>query len=295
MFTTPPPEVLPDEPSCSDTLPLRLVSCRHLLPPPGRWTASAEDRRTVTRHYEEMLALYGVSRPFAELAGDRRTTYPDLGAAAIRPGDVDLLMIAHSTPDYDARRSVTSELVGLLGDRPLPYLISDEGVVSPFTALRIAGVHARWDAMEHVLVLVMEQAGIRPVDRVRPSAVVERDSVVALTLVRSTDTAGMRVRQLTGIAEAHVSAALATAVEELFPGAEPYTLLLGAGVGEPPDSAAAAVLRARPGLGCTGVWAALTEHAPRLRDEGGHVVIVEYDSRYGFLSLVTLAAEEVPA
>ncbi|MCT9935247.1 hypothetical protein N5079_34100 [Planotetraspora sp. A-T 1434] len=293
MHVTPPPEGSPAEPpGAPGTLPLRLGSCRHVLLPPGEWEASEDDRRTVTRHYEEMLALYGVSLPFTELAGDHRNTYADLGAAVIQPDTdgADMLMLAYSTPDYDARRSATSELVGLLGDRPLPYLVSDEGTVAPFTALRLAGAHARWDATERVLLLIMDQAGTRPVGPVPPSAVVDQDSVVALTLVRSADPAGMRVRQATGIVEAHVPAALAEAVKELVPSAAPYSLVLGAGLAGLPDPAEAGeVLRARPGLGCTGAWATLAEHATRLLDGGRPVVLAEYDPEYEFLALAVLA------
>ncbi|GAA0936964.1 hypothetical protein [Nonomuraea longicatena] len=277
----------------SGTLPLRLTACRHLLPPPGRWTASDDDRATVTRHYEEMLALYGVPVPFANLAAETRTPYGDLAAAALDPerDAADLLMVACSTPDYDARRSPTSELAGLLGDRPLPYLVCDEGTVAAFTALRLAGLHD----VDRTLLLVMEQGGITPAAPVPEAAAVERDSVVVLALARSQGTAGMRTCRLTGIAPERLGDAFAVAVKEVVPGGEPYTVVLGAGLSGLEHIGAAGVVRARPGLGGTGVWAALAEHAPALRGPAGQVVLAEYEARHGFLALAALPAGELPA
>ncbi|MEV8639258.1 hypothetical protein AB0395_47150 [Streptosporangium sp. NPDC051023] len=298
MYTTLPPEdSTAGSPAVPGILPLRLDSCRHLLLPPGLWTASEDDRRTVTQHYEEMSASYGLSLPFEELASSRRNTFADI-AAAVLPRDTgvpDVIMMAHLTPDYDARRSPTSELVGLLGDGPLPYRVSDEGTVSPFTALRLAGEHARWDPAERVLLLIMDQADTRPVRPVPATAVVERDSVVALSLSRSTTTAGIPVRRLTGVTREQLRDALAGIVGETLPGETPYALVLGAGLaGLPAPAGARDVLHARPGLGCTGVWAALAEHAPRLRAGGHPVLLAEYDPMYGFLAVAVLAAKELP-
>ncbi|MFI9760746.1 hypothetical protein ACIHFB_22685 [Streptomyces sp. NPDC051963] len=207
---------------------------------------------------------------------------------------LDLVLVAHTVPDADPRRSASCHLADVLPGDPLAFNLSDQGTAAGFTALRLVSEYAAADAFRHVLVVLLDQrtflydtTGARDVPR--------QDCAVAL-LFGPEGRAGQPVtRQLADVAPDEVRTTLDAVLNEpAGAGAGgPVTLITGQGLDAERFGPGLDVRPAPPGRPCTGPWAALADVLPEFTGAGPRrMVVAEYDRALRYLCTTTLDLEE---
>lgn len=150
---------------------------------------------------------------------------------------IDLVVVAHDTPDFDPRLSASVNLTAVLPGGPLVFAVSGQGSLAGFLALRVAAGYVRRQGLTRVLILVLEQRAM-PYETSRPGA----DAAVGLLLEAG---AGVtRVALLPGVAPADAEAE----ADRLLPG--PMDL---------PGPRLSADFRATGRVSATGLWLELAE------------------------------------
>jgi hypothetical protein len=175
-----------------------------------------------------------------------------------RVADPDLLVLAYALPDMCSFKTVSAHLNYLLGGRSRSFAVSEQGLCSPFTALRIAAAYARSGRCDSLALFVCDQTTLPyrdPLVHDTPLA----DSAALLYFD------GQDGYELCGIG----AAARGQGVAELV------TALAGPGGGSPEPALAVlgpwadtvqlagtglAVRQCEPGTYCTSVWLELARH-----------------------------------
>ncbi|MEU0519635.1 hypothetical protein [Streptosporangium sp. NPDC006007] len=256
-------------------------------------------------YIHDLTGLYGMTHrrdfltttrnSYAEMAGEI------LSAMAPLPGPVGLVAVATATPDADMLQSPTALLAHAVPGAPLPLGVTDQGVVAPFTALRLIGEFA---GTGHALLVIMDQRSLpyetgaaeRPAEDCAVAVLLgggqtghtgqigdadapddadtpdDADDADDLFLVRRID-----------VAPGDVRPALAA---ELAGRERDVTVIARPGL-DLPDGLAD-VRFAPPGRPCTGIWATLADGLAGWRSTGRRVVLADYDSTLRYLSLCTV-------
>jgi hypothetical protein len=241
-------------------------------------------------YFTDLMASYGLEcSPEAFAAG--RNTFTGMTDALMRQVDLgsdplDLVILAHTTPDSE----IGWPLCYLSDAGPpvrLSFAVSEQGVVAPFTALRLLGTYAATDDMRRALILVIDQAA-QAHRRVPAGASPLRDCVAALLLTGGPAASTLSVADLAFVPADQVGARFASELAATTAG-HPATVLVGAGLAPYWDGAAAPheVLRTGPGQPCTGLWVLLAEHLPRWHT-GRRVILADYDAPMGYLGVCTV-------
>jgi hypothetical protein len=273
----------------------------------GAWrrafgTASDSARDPALRGYvADMLRPYGL-----ELAEDRLVegqSYGEMAGALLADhltarDPVDLLVFAFAVPDVAPWRATACYLSHLCPGRPFAFAVCDQGVIAPFTGLRLIRDYAGAGGGQRALLVVAEQASM-PYRQAAPAATPARHAVVALRWDQGADRAAAgragraapsgrleRVRLHAGISRSRAARLLAGAAADL-PGTGGLTTVVGTGLAG--DAVASGlpgrVVIAPPEQPGTGVW---WEVAAGL---SGMVLVADYDPGLGQLGL---AAIEMP-
>ncbi|WP_329182066.1 hypothetical protein OG754_40005 (plasmid) [Streptomyces decoyicus] len=264
---------------------LRLERAVHLVLPRGEHRI---DDAFSARHFTDLTGAYGRTyRPdlVPGGAGNDFATMSRLLVESLRLADepVGAAIVAHATPDLDCRRAAATYLSDAWSHGPLAFGVSEQGGVTPFSALGLAGACARRHALSRVLVLVLDQASL-PYDTGTDLA---RDAGVGL-LLAADDAPGIRpsARVTPGVAAQDVQAELA---RQLAPSlaAGPVTLVAGPGIdpGRDVPDAVAEVRTTPKGFLCTGLWAELA----RPFAAGERPVLVDRDPLTGDLGVCRTA------
>ncbi|MCX5366492.1 hypothetical protein OG864_48230 [Streptomyces sp. NBC_00124] len=207
---------------------------------------------------------------------------------------LDLVLVAHTAPDADPRRSTSCYLADVLPGDPLAFNLSDQGTATGFTALRLVSEYADADAFRHALVVLLDQRAFL-YDTPGAHDVPRQDCAVAL-LFGPEGRAGEPVtRQLTGVAREEVRATLDAVLNEPDGGGSgrPTTLITGQGLDAEEFGPGLDVRPAPPGRPCTGPWSALADVLPEYAGDGPRrLVVAEYDSTLRYLCVSTLDLEE---
>jgi hypothetical protein len=119
------------------------------------------DERRI-RHYRDLLAPYGVPLDERLLSGGGQNGFRAMGDALVSeldalPPTLDLVVIAHATPDFDPIVSAASHLAHVCPGDPRAFAISDHGVGAPFAALRVIAAHLACPEYRHALLVVLDQ------------------------------------------------------------------------------------------------------------------------------------------
>ncbi|MEV0408888.1 hypothetical protein [Actinoallomurus sp. NPDC050550] len=198
---------------------------------------------------------------------ERRTTFTDMAAGMLDElrGDgapIGLVVLAHGTPDSEPGWPACF-LTWRLPGAPPAFAVADQGVVTPFTALRVAGARIRADGPRRAIVLIMDQRTLVPPPRPAGAAdarIPLRNRAVALVLdergTLGTLTAGVEP----GVGPKRAGGFLAGLAETGQP------VLTGPALASwdgPPNR-----VRASVGAPCTGLWALAAEGLDRWRAAG---------------------------
>ncbi|MBW6436419.1 hypothetical protein KZ829_22010 [Actinoplanes hulinensis] len=228
-------------------------------------------------YLSDMTGLYGRRFRPDRHAASSRVSFTEMADQLVRdlepPGPVDLIVIAHTTPDADPRRVTACYLNELAPGDPLAFAVSDQGPAAPFTALRLLGTYSGDFPDCRALLLVLEQTTL-PYDVTgAPYPLPVQDIGVAM-LLEPAGTDGAVVHQRPDV-PADGTAAL---LRELVP--DGALLLTGPGL---PGAGTAA-----PDLGAAGVWAGFAEHCA---EPGRPIALADRDPVSGTLSVAVFPGE----
>ncbi|MBZ3906733.1 beta-ketoacyl-[acyl-carrier-protein] synthase family protein [Streptomyces griseiscabiei] len=230
----------------------------------------------------------GTRNTFVEMAEELLADLPPPKAP------LDLVLVAHTAPDADPRRSLSCRLADVLPGDPLAFTLSDQGTAAAFTALRLVSEYADADAFRHALVVLLDQRTF-PYDTTGARDVPREDCAVALLLGLEGRAGEPVTRQLAGVAPDEVRVTLDALLNEPAGGApgRPVTLVTGEGLGAEPFGPGFDVRPAPPGRPCTGPWSALADVLPEFAESGPRrLVVADYDSTLRYLCVSTLDVEE---
>ncbi|WP_042386376.1 hypothetical protein [Streptacidiphilus melanogenes] len=281
MFRTAAPPVRPATAAAvAGTVPCLLRAAWHLPTGPSE--------RRPPRPEVEAIHRWTAETHGTRVDGDRFAASPLWATPDLVAGAVDALgplpaadapqiaVLAYATPDFEHTRLAASLLHGLLPGEPLTFAVSDQGVLSPFTALRVAVEYARRSGWNRLLLVVVDQSS-QPFPRPETGQLaVDRDAAAALLLGWEGGAA-----PVAGLGQGRPEQALPALRADL---ADAGLLAAGLGLADGPELPLSGPLRrdAVPGRPCTGVWSALRD-AP-----AGRVVLADLDRGLDRLAHCTL-------
>ncbi|WBB73945.1 hypothetical protein O7602_30615 [Micromonospora sp. WMMD1128] len=233
-------------------------------------------------YLSDMTELYGRRFDRDRHAAAGRNSFTDMADRLVRDLDlavpVDLIAIAHSTPDADPRRVTACYLSELVHGDPLAFAVSDQGPVAAFTALRLLGTYSGDFPGCRALLLVLEQTTMSYEVVGARYPVPGHDAGVAV-LLEPAGSDGATVHQRPDVAPT----AVGTLLDELVP-ADAVVIAgpgLTAGPGRP-------VVRA-PDLGAAGVWAEFARHRA---GTAGPIAVADHDPVSGTLCAAVFAGSD---
>ncbi|MGW7085430.1 hypothetical protein ACWGH2_18355 [Streptomyces sp. NPDC054871] len=267
---------------------LRVVrAARHTVPGPG---VPYEPVASREEFFREMGAPYGAQFDREGYATSGRRTSVELAYGALdalgplTAGECpEVVVVGYASPDFDHAELVASCLKQRLPGEPLSFALSDQGVIAPFSALRVASEYARRCGFRRLLLMVVDQS-------TQPFAVPDAGQApvredVAVALLIDWDGGGNAVPGMAhGRPSAGVFAAWDAAVD-VVAGAG----LTGGGAAPELPVYDGTLTEAEPGQPCTGVWTALLGAPAGAR----HTVVADYDRERDFLAYCTLDMGEL--
>jgi len=237
----------------------------------------------------DMLRPHGL-----DLAEDRLTegqSYGEMAGALLAQelaaqDPVDLLVFAFAVPDVAPWRATACHLSHLCPGQPFAFAVCDQGVVAPFTALRLIREYASTGGCRRALLVVAEQAAM-PYQQAAPAAMPASHAVVALLFDQGPGSVSghlERVRVHAGVTESQACRLVRDAVADM-PGMATTVVGTGLAGAELTAGLPGQVVVAPPGQPSTGVWWELAAGLP------GPVLLADYDSGLGHLGLAVI---EIP-
>ncbi|NMO53349.1 hypothetical protein HH310_19420 [Actinoplanes sp. TBRC 11911] len=254
------------------SLPLRLTGAHHQT---FATTAGPPDH-DLRRYWHDAAAGYGRSLRDDTLTLARPVAFDVLAApllAKLAPGPIDLVVLAHATPEGEPRASAGCVFTERLPGVRTTFSVTEQGRTSAFAALLLAGT---FPARGRVLVLVLDQSVV-PWEVPDATDVPAVDAVVALLF--ETGGSGVRWEHHAGVTPGEVVPVLTS-----FAPDTPAVLGQGMPAGDY-DRLGVPLIATAPGLLCTSAWAQL----PGLMT-GGHerVLLADYDATLRSLSLAEI-------
>jgi hypothetical protein len=239
------------------------------------------------RHYRDLLTPWGVALDEGMLRRGGRNSFRAMSAELVEqldlPAAVDLVVLAHSTPDFDPIFSAASHLAYLCPGEPRAFAVSDHGVGAPFAALRVIAAHLRWPEFTDALLVVLDQTSLPNYDEQVHRQLVE-DSGVAVLIGAAGRSRVAGVACLDDVGRDDVPRLVTRLLE-----GEPAGTLLLAGPTLELAAASGPVHRASSRYLCTAVWVALSEHLDQWRDRFERVLVVDHDDRLRQLHAASIA------
>ncbi|MFJ3214686.1 hypothetical protein ACIPLC_01990 [Kitasatospora sp. NPDC086801] len=272
-------------PAPAAVLPRLVRAGAHTPPGPGapyRPEAARED------FYRELGALYGADFDREQFAASGRRTSVELAHGALDAlGPLtaeecpEVVVVAYAAPDFDHAELVASCVKRRLPGEPLSFALSDQGVLAPFSALRVAVEYARRCGWSRLLLVVVDQ-GTQPFPLpATGQSAVHADAAVALLIHWDGDDAPLG-GAAQGLPEPGLFADWDTSA----------ALVAGSGLS---DGCAELPTHGGPltevaaGQPATGSWTALLTAADRNRP----AMVADYDRERGFLAYCTLDTGEL--
>lgn len=276
---------------------------RMAFPQPAHQGHDAAYAARLDLYMQDMLREHGLDAS----SDDRDWTgwsYSEMATALIQRAvpaheSVDLLVLAYAIPDINPGRNMAALLSGRCPGKPLAFGLTDQGVVAPFTALRLIREYARTAGLHRALLLVVEQAALpyRASDKV---AIPVGHTGVALLLGDSprvpnsapplrlgpmVTRAGIREgaieQELKALCAEH-SASTVILGSSLSDWAGPAGSIVSAGDGR--------VREAQPAQPLTGLWWELAGELDARVGSPRSIALCDYDSVQGCVSLAVLGA-----
>jgi hypothetical protein len=227
------------------------------------------------RHFADLTAGYGLSYQPVESGVTFTAMAGELHMDLELTEQVDLAVVAHSTPDLDCRLSAATYLSEALPNGPLVFALSDSGTCAPFTALQLAGDYARRHGYQRAIVLVLDQATL-PYEVSGPAPLGNAGVAV---LLESGGPSALSVLHEVGVREADLPGAVDAVLGSLVGPGSLATVITGAGIDPALVRHDGPVLTGAPGFPCTSAWSLLAAHGV----SADPVVLIDYDRTTGDL------------
>ncbi|MER6187250.1 hypothetical protein [Streptomyces sp. NPDC001652] len=298
MYLTTPPGPL-DAPAPARRAPLRLSRLVSRTFFAGRPFLPDPLEPSLSRMQADLVRPYSVEFRPERLERGERNTFVEMTQellAGLPPLEepLDLVLVAHTAPDADPRRSTSCYLADALPGDPLAFNLSDQGTAAGFTALRLVSEYADADAFRRALVVLLDQRTFL-YDTPGAHDVPGQDCAVALLFGPEGGAGEPATRQLAGVAPQEVRATL----DAVLNGPDgdgaglPVTLITGQGLDAEDFGPGFDVRPAPPGRPCTGPWSTLADVLPEYAGDGPRrLVVAEYDSTLRYLCVSTLGLGE---
>jgi hypothetical protein len=240
-------------------------------------------------YHRDLLARYRIEVDEDLLKQSRNIDFKDLGEELIARcpdliTDPDLLLLAYGLPDRYPLRAVTAHLNHLLGDRSRSFAVSEQGLRSPFTALRIADAYAQAGQASTVALFVCEQSTLP----YRDPLVHDTPLLDSAALLCFDTGAGLT---FTATRAGRAGQPLGALLDEHLPAVPPGRTLLVAGPWTDvaaQDGTGLPVHACQPGSYCTSVWLDLARHHEAWAGQYDSVVLCDTDPRTGRSQLAVL-------
>ncbi len=241
-------------------------------------------------YLSDMLRPHGLPFDQARFTAGNQNSYAFLAGqclSALREDEPDLIVLAHATADCESSRSLSGYLSTLFRGEPLCFAISDQGALSPFTALHV--VRGYGPATRRALVIVLDQSTL-PYARGSHAGPGGTDHALGLLFVTGPGPPGRPLAAVwhrtevapdqLGPVLAEVAVALPGEVTvvagEHIPAVELAPLLAG------PWAGTRRLRRAPPGPACVTPWAELASLGESTTNR---VLVVGYDRSLASLSV----------
>jgi hypothetical protein len=273
---------------------------RVLLTGTGAEIFTEETRDTAdARYLDDLAALYELAGPASPAMANSRS-YGQMAARVLEghreaSGPIDLIVLTYANSEILPREEAGLYLASAFPSARMVYAVSDQGLLAPFTALKLIAGHFREGDFERAAVVALEQ-GYVPLVCGQPAKMPTSDVAVAVIVERGASPAPAASPPVI-LRKAGGSANAARALEEIL---RAETLPLGGdpviAIGEHvPLIDQFSVLsphvhRAVPGRVCTGVWEKLDQCVRGRPGYSGPVLAVEYDQALDCLGVVSLRA-----
>lgn len=283
---------------------LRLRGGSTVIDPPGNGPPEIEG---LLEYHRDLLASFGERDDPETFAAGRNVTYADLvdrllAGDAPAAGAPDLVLLAYALPDVHPFTTTAAYANWRMGNAANSFAVSEQGLVAPFSALRIAAAYRAAGRTDRVALAVVEQATLPNRD-----PVVHGENLVdsgALLVFDASPATGRPVPaagdEPTGAGDGDPYLVLDQVVTRDTPDglaariaatARPgTTLVVGGRWAGPPIALADGVRRyaVPPRTYCTSTWLALAAHH---RDWARHyqtVILYDSDPRSGRVAALTL-------
>jgi hypothetical protein len=249
------------------------------------------------RYLDDLAALYelagstgsatAISRTYGEMAARVLNGYRDA------PEPIDLIILTYANSEILPSREAGLALADAFPSVRMVYAISDQGMLAPFTALKLIAGHFRERDFERAAIVVLEQSYIplicdqqakMPTGDVAVAVIVERGASVAPdvtshVILRKTSGHTNAARALQEVLRAeisHLTGDPVIAIGESVPLIHEFS------------TRAPYVHRALPGRVCTGVWERIDQCVRGTPGYSGPVLAVEYDRVLDYLAVASL-------
>jgi hypothetical protein len=253
-------------------------------------TAGPRDLQAFRDHVE---SIHGPMDDFSWLDDGPAVTYHDMARAVARElagelDGVDLVITVDAGPDCRHQSFPGSVLGELIPGDPLIMGVGDQGVVGPFTALRLAVDLLAAGSCRRALVLITEQSTVAPTAW---AARARHDVAVAL-LLGPDGAMGLDRPVVTVTGRAGATPPVEMPAARTQRSADAGALVAGAGLGDLRPGPGVALARAEDGHPCAGVWLALARFLERGGPVTGQVLVADQDPVLPYLGsvLITLPA-----
>ncbi|MFI5661915.1 hypothetical protein [Streptomyces sp. NPDC051684] len=222
-----------------------------------------------------------------------RTSFTDLVAELLpRLGGYehgfDLALLASATSDAEPGWPMCF-LTQAVRDPGLVLGIADQGVLAPFTALRLATDRAEPGQATRVLLFVLDQHSVLHGEPVPERLRAQESAGAVVVLEAKGDPGRVSAPVVRAVEPAEVPQqwdAMVAAAESVPGAAGPLTTVVGPELAARTAGHPQAVerLAAPLGLPCSGIWALLAERLPTWRRAGRRVLLADHDPDLGRLA-----------
>jgi hypothetical protein len=232
-------------------------------------------------YYQDLVAQFDLPFDERRLSDGPNVSYTELADALLAaPGFTvpppDLILLTYAVPDLHPLHVVSAYVNARLGNGARSMAVSEQGLRSPYTALRIADAFHRSGRCDHALLLVLEQTSLP-----------YHDPFVHDTPLAETG-AALVFRAAPGPVVGPTWTGTPAELAAILDAAGPDTLVVAGpwvDAGRPPR-----LIRCVTGTYCTSVWLALAEKPDLWQDTESGLLLCDVDPRTGRAHAVRLGS-----
>jgi hypothetical protein len=246
--------------------------------------------RDMVDHDRDLLAMFGFEFQERLLRSGRNIEFSELAELALArlPRSAvgsDLVIVAYGVPDLNPTKAVAAHINLLLGGAAFAFAVSEQGLHSPFTALKVINAFADSGRSRKATLFVLEQSTRPHWDELvhQPPLV---DSVAVLVFRCSRGYRAGRVMMMLGEETDAVRAELLARIGNAED--EDPLVVVGPWVSDLVVAGLSTVHRVQPGSYATSLWRAVADHHVEWAERHRRIILCDTDPRHHRTSLAEL-------